>query len=154
MSLIFVTGPILTRHGPSTFCTFHIRFYSSQTDNYAATLISENGIVLDSNYAVLFCHQLSNLNCASGIRWLVISSKQRQLWWTFSLTNIDVELHVGHVQSTLGERFNVKRLINKSLHTCSTNCRCLYCCLVTRMLRTYLYRIVKVTCNLWSYQVN
>lgn len=68
MSLIFVTGPILTRHGPSTFCTFHIRFYSSQTDNYAATLISENRIVLDSNYAVLFCHQLSNLNCESGIR--------------------------------------------------------------------------------------
>lgn len=44
-----------------------------------------------------------------------------------------------------GERFNVKRLINKSLHTCSTNCRCLFCCLVARMLRTYLYRIVKAT---------
>lgn len=79
MSLIFVTGPILTHHGPSTFYTFHIRFYSSRTDNYAATLISENGIVLDSSHAVLFCHQLRNQNSESGIRLPVISSKHRQL---------------------------------------------------------------------------
>lgn len=44
-----------------------------------------------------------------------------------------------------GKTLNVNWLINKSLHTCSTNCHCLYCCLVTRMLRTYLYRIVQVT---------
>lgn len=67
MSFIFVTGPILTLHGPSSFCTFHIRFYCNQTDNYAATLISENGIVLDRCYAVVFCHQLRNHNCESGI---------------------------------------------------------------------------------------
>lgn len=44
-----------------------------------------------------------------------------------------------------GKAFNVNKLINKSLYTCSTNCHCLYCCLVTRMLHTYLNRIVQVT---------
>lgn len=53
MSLIFVTGQILTLHGPCPFCTFYICFYCNQTDSYGVTLISENGIVFDSSYAVL-----------------------------------------------------------------------------------------------------
>lgn len=53
ISLIFVTGAILTLRGSSSFCTFYICFYCNQTDSIAVTLISENGIVLDSSYVVL-----------------------------------------------------------------------------------------------------
>lgn len=53
ISFIFFDRADITLRCASSFCTFNICFYCYQTDSYPVTLINENGIVLDSSYAVL-----------------------------------------------------------------------------------------------------